>query len=203
MSLPQGSRWLRYLGLPVRAVGHVPPRQRTHERTRRDTARTRIPHLHVFGGRKKGTGRRVARGDARGCCWGHRGWRRWSGRRGTGADQVPAVHDGDVAVVVRPNIHSGRAVSRSYPASPSVPVPNRLSSIGRSGHGVAPSAGGKSECDLSAASVGVEPGGLARQVVALGEVGCLVGRLGVQPCRRRQVAVALVEVGRHRGVAGQ
>jgi hypothetical protein len=44
---------------------------------------------------------------------------------------------------------------------------------------------------------GVEPGGLARQVVALGEVGCLVGRLGVQPCCRRQVADALVEVRRH------
>ena len=55
----------------------------------------------------------------------------------------------------------------------------------------------------SATPAGVEPGGLARQVVALGEVGCLVGRLGVQPCRRRQVAVALVEVRRHRGVAGQ
>lgn len=67
----------------------------------------------------------------------------------------------------------------------------------------APRPAGKSEHDLSATSAGVEPGGLARQVVALGEVGCLVGRLGVQPCRRRHVAVALVEVRRHRGVAGQ
>ena len=55
----------------------------------------------------------------------------------------------------------------------------------------------------SSTPAGVEPGGLARQVVALGEVGCLLGRLGVQPCRRRQVAVALVEVRRHRGVAGE
>ena len=50
---------------------------------------------------------------------------------------------------------------------------------------------------------GDEPGGLAGQVIALGEVGCLVGRLGAQPCRRRQVVFALVEVRRHRGVAGQ
>jgi hypothetical protein len=39
-------------------------------------------------------------------------------------------------------------------------------------------------------------------VVSLGEAGCIVGRLGVQPSRRRQVAVALVEVRRHRAVAG-
>lgn len=61
----------------------------------------------------------------------------------------------------------------------------------------------KSERDPSATPTRIDPGGLARQVVALGEVGCLLGRLGVQPCRRRQVAVALVEVRSHRGVAGQ
>ena len=62
---------------------------------------------------------------------------------------------------------------------------------------------GQSGRDPSATRAGVEPGSLARQVIALGEVKCLVGRLGVQPCRRRQVAVALVEVRCHRGVAGQ
>lgn len=48
----------------------------------------------------------------------------------------------------------------------------------------------------------LSPGGLACQVVAPGEAGCLVGRLGVQPSRRRQVAVALVAVRLHRGMAG-
>lgn len=51
--------------------------------------------------------------------------------------------------------------------------------------------------------MGVEPGGLAGQVVALGEVRRLVCGLGVQPCRCHRVAVALVEVRRHGGVAGQ
>ena len=64
-------------------------------------------------------------------------------------------------------------------------------------------AAGEGPRDPSERPAGVEPGGLARQVVPLGEVGCLVGRLGVQPGRRRQVTVALVQVRRHRGVAGQ
>ena len=40
-------------------------------------------------------------------------------------------------------------------------------------------------------------------MVALGKVGCLASRVGVQACGRPRVTVALAEVGLHRGVTGQ
>jgi hypothetical protein len=99
------------------------------------------------------------------------------------------------------------ASDKTYILEPGLPQSTGLGRVSCEatalGTGAEPSAAGKSERDPSATPAGVEPGGLARQVVALGEVGCLLGRLCVQPCRRRQVAVALVEVRRHRGVAGQ
>ncbi|AUY48129.1 CHAT domain-containing protein [Streptomyces sp. CB01881] len=110
--------------------------------------------------------------------------------------------------------HLGGPDQQQRPAAdPDRPLPparvlgDRATGADRAGQGGARAAGpshhGGSAGGPSAAQAGVESGGLARQVVAFGEVGCLAGRLGVQPRRRRQVAVALVEVRRHRGVAGQ
>ena len=44
----------------------------------------------------------------------------------------------------------------------------------------------------------VEAGGLTHLVVALGEVGGVAGRLGVEPGGELEIAVALLEVGGHR-----
>ena len=55
----------------------------------------------------------------------------------------------------------------------------------------------------STAKLRIEPGGLSRQMVAFGEVGCQARSVRVEPSRGNQLTVSLVKVRRDGGVAGK